>query len=50
VTVRAPPFRRDCQTLYSLAQLQALGQEAGSVVVKGHDAAALLAQAAALPQ
>lgn len=43
-------FQTGCQTLYTLAELQALGQEAGSIVVKGYDAAALLAQAAALLQ
>lgn len=33
---------------YTLADLQAVGQEEGSRVVRGYDAAALLAQAAAM--
>ena len=42
-------FQTGCDApLYTLGSLQALGQELGSVAVKGYDAAALLAHAAAL--
>lgn len=41
-------FSTGCDTQYSLAQLQALGQEIGSVAVKGYTIADIVARAAAL--
>ena len=41
-------FSTGCDTQYSLAQLQAMGQELGSVAVKGYTIADIVARAAAL--
>lgn len=41
-------FSQGCDKTYSLAELQALGQELGSTVVKGYDVAAVNAAARAL--
>ena len=41
-------YSTGCGTMYSLAQLQALGQELGSVAVKGYAVADIVARAAAL--
>ena len=41
-------FATGCDTMYNLAQLQAVGAELGSKVVKGYAVADIMAQAAAL--